>query len=385
MVTPNVAFINPPHSLVRVYQKKISKNNFSLYLDYTVRGVRHQSCMRLYLMNEKDIYGKFNKSARLFNVKVLKKAMEIRMKKEEEILENEVVIEENGKRILLSSYLDSYIEESKICRKGNSYVKGLLSLQSHLYRFLDKKIKSLTLDEVTPSFCRKFINYFRSVLKVNGKQLSHTSASLYLDFFRALLDNAVKDDLIVFNPFMKLKKHEFIRRDESLRVSLTEYELEKLAHTKCSNENVSDAFFFACYTGLRISDITALKWGNLHLSLKESYMEILMCKTGKPLSMKLSRKALCHLPNISESVNGHVFKLPGRNSLSLIIHKWAKQAKIQKKVTFHTSRHTFGTLLAERGVNMQIIQKLMGHRSICSTSVYVDISDRLKKEAIDLL
>ena len=42
---------------------------------------------------------------------------------------------------------------------------------------------------------------------------------------------------------------------------------------------------------------------------------------------------------------------------------------------FHTARHTFGTMLSEKGVGIEVIQKLMGHTSINTTSIYIDVSD----------
>lgn len=385
MVTSELIIPNPPHAIVRVYKKKIKNGNASLYLDYNIRGIRHQECMKLYLMNEMDLKWKFKKEARLHNISVLTKAMELRMVKEKEILNQNITIEENGKNKKLHLYIENFMEESRQCRKGNSYVKTMMNVKAHIAKFLGEKFYTITLEEVTPQFCRRFIEYFRKATKTNGKLLSPTSASHYIKFFRSLLDNAVMDDMIIYNPFSKLKKHEFIKRDEYNRATLTENELKKFLKTPCSNNNVKQAFLFSCYTGLRLSDVIALKWRNLKIDLSDSYMEIVMRKTGKPLSMKLSRKAVQQLPNEAGSKESFVFSLPSRTNMSRIIHLWTKKAHIQKNVTYHTSRHTFGTMLASRGVNIQTIQKLMGHRCITSTSFYVEVTDKAKNDAIDLL
>lgn len=50
-------------------------------------------------------------------------------------------------------------------------------------------------------------------------------------------------------------------------------------------------------------------------------------------------------------------------------------AGISKRVTFHTSRHTFATLLLADGVAITTIQKLLGHTSVKTTQIYSEVLD----------
>lgn len=384
-VTRKLTLPNPPHAMVRIYPKKLKQNGYSVYLDYTVRGVRHQECMHIYLSDDTKLKGENKKEVQRTNLQNITKAMQLRAQKEKELLKQCLEIENNSKDILLSQYLNNFIEESDKCRKGSSYARTLENVRSHLQIFLGDNYKSFTINEVTPTFCRKFIDYFRKAIKRNKKPLSPNSSSHYIKFFRSFLDNAVKEDMLICNPFSKLKKFEFISKKENLRSSLTEKELKQLQDADCPNENVSKAFFFSCYTGLRLSDIRALQWGSLKLSAQESYMQIVMKKTDRPLIMKLSPKAIQHLPDSIGPKETKVFSLPSRTNLSHIMKKWVEKSRLTKNITYHTSRHTFGTMLAARGVNIQTIQKLMGHRCITSTSFYVEVTDKAKEEAIDLL
>lgn len=52
-----------------------------------------------------------------------------------------------------------------------------------------------------------------------------------------------------------------------------------------------------------------------------------------------------------------------------------EEVNIKKKITYHTSRHTFGTLFAEGG-NIQALQEMMGHGSITTTMGYVHSSTK---------
>jgi len=384
MVTSCFNIPNPPHALVRVYGKKTVNGGLSLYLNYTHKKKRHQHCMRLYLEPDTDKRGKVNKKNRLENLNVINRAMERRIEVERNLLKKISEEDKNIPRVYLMSYLNDFIEESVLHRKGNSYAFALQHVAYHLRKFLGDKADIVTLDDVTPEFCRKFIFYLKTVKKRNNKKLSATSSCFYLSFFRSTMDNAVKDEIIACNPFNKLKKYELITRAPVPRDFLTEKELKQLKEKGDPESIVEKAFFFSCYTGLRFSDIQKLSWEDLRFGDDGVEMNIIMQKTDKPLRMKLCKKALMCLPKTIKQ-NGIVFELPSKTSLMRHIKTWSKQAKISKCVVFHTARHTFGTLLAEKGVAIEVIQKLMGHESINTTTTYIEVSDKAKDKAVDLL
>ena len=59
-----------------------------------------------------------------------------------------------------------------------------------------------------------------------------------------------------------------------------------------------------------------------------------------------------------------------------LITKYTSLAGIKKKVTPHTFRHTFASMLVEEGVDLSHIQKYLGHSTISTTQIYLHISDR---------
>src|SRR5260370_9036625 len=71
-------------------------------------------------------------------------------------------------------------------------------------------------------------------------------------------------------------------------------------------------------------------------------------------------------------------KYPGRTvsqrSVSEALAFARKQAGISKHVTMHSLRHAFGTHLLESGVNVRVIQALLGHRSLTTTQIYVHLA-----------
>ena len=54
----------------------------------------------------------------------------------------------------------------------------------------------------------------------------------------------------------------------------------------------------------------------------------------------------------------------------------ARKAKIDKQVSYHTSRHSFATSLLESGTNIRILQELMGHADVKTTEIYTHVMDK---------
>ena len=69
-----------------------------------------------------------------------------------------------------------------------------------------------------------------------------------------------------------------------------------------------------------------------------------------------------------------------------VTHRYLKQiatiVKINKNITTHVGRHTFGTMSIDRGVRVNVLQKIMGHSSIETTMIYVHLTDKRPMEDI---
>lgn len=62
-----------------------------------------------------------------------------------------------------------------------------------------------------------------------------------------------------------------------------------------------------------------------------------------------------------------------RSSITKIVKRAAVKAGIKKRIHPHSLRHSFATHMLEAGVNLKLIQKLLGHRSLGSTMVYLHL------------
>ncbi len=136
-------------------------------------------------------------------------------------------------------------------------------------------------------------------------------------------------------------------------------------------------------TGIRVSELVNLKVEDLNLTEKTGWV-----RKGKGnkdrlivMSESLASELKDYLGNRKE--NKYIFSkdkpLTTRN-VQKIIKGARHRAGINKKTTPHTLRHSFATHLLEQGIDIRVIQAMLGHSSLSTTQVYTHISsDQLKK------
>ena len=155
-------------------------------------------------------------------------------------------------------------------------------------------------------------------------------------------------------------------------------ELQQLANAKCGSEIIKKASLFSVLTGLRFSDINTLEWNELRGSAGNRYIQFSTDKTGSAEFLPISDQAYALL---EEKGNGKVFKGLKYYLIDTVLPDWIKEADIDKHITFHCFRHTFATLQLVLGTDIVTVSKLLGHRDIKTTMIYVKIVDKLKKDA----
>ena len=250
-------------------------------------------------------------------------------------------------------------------------------LECHLGR---RRMHTMMVGEVDEELCRSFADYLRHAATQSGKALSGVSAYHYFTCFRCVVSEMVREGMLVQDPMMKLKKKETVSRPMVTKGYLSAEEVALLSRTPCRHEGVKRAFMFSCLTGLRLSDIRKLRWGDIRKEGRCWRLGIVMQKTQEPIDSKLNDEALGWLPDRGESEE-HVFQLPGNTTLNRVLRQWT--AGIAKHVTFHTARHSYATMALEAGADLYVISKLLGHRSIKTTTVYAAVVDHQRDAAVD--
>ncbi|MBL7893032.1 MAG: site-specific integrase [Bacteroidia bacterium] len=220
-----------------------------------------------------------------------------------------------------------------------------------------------------------FLEKFKEFLKVN---ISNNSASIYFSKLAAALAEAKREKIISENPADGIKR---IGIEKKVMVYLLEEEVQALINTDIKNVEVKKAFLFACNTGLRVSDILALRWTNI----KNGKVHFKQKKTKQQEYFHLSKDALKIIGEAKDDEE-YVFNISmSEKNINTSIRTWAKKAKIHKHISMHTGRHTFATMLVTKGVNIYTVKELLGHKNIESTLIYAKVIGAEKEKAINSL
>lgn len=239
---------------------------------------------------------------------------------------------------------------------------------------------SISFNNINEEWISGFIKYLQKF------KLSNNSILTYLHKVKAALNQAVKEKIIFSNPAYNVNS---LKKIETEKVHLTIKELGIIARTKFYHDGVKRAFLFACYTGIRISDIMNLKWENVKQEkVKRVFLygiNILQKKTKGYNYLPINSIAI-DLMGKRKNDNELVFKLHKHaRSINKVLDKLMDAAKINKNISFHCSRHTNAVLLLESGADIYTVSKLLGHKDLKSTQVYAKVVDQTKINAVNKL
>ena len=369
---------------VRIREKRLHDGNVSLYLDMYYMGARKKEGLKLYLVPE------VNAVAKLQNKNTLKLAEQIKAERILDIQQHGLVNWENVKkgRMTLAAWVEKYTKEENGLTPASMRSKRNAQARVEQYLLYIGK-PNLALKEVDKDFCKGFIAFLKTCTFNNGKKtLGSTTCRIFMNRLAAALNMAVREGLIDNNPFKLLDAKEKPQKKSAMREFLTIEELRTLIATPCRYEIVKKAFLFSCFTGLRYSDMMALKWNEIHKAAdgKTLYIEHEQVKTKNMVTIPLSNEALKWMPRKSKGDERvfHQLRITS-TTVEVVLGEWMQEAGIQKHITYHCSRHTAATLLLTLGADLYTVSKILGHQSIRMTEVYAKIVDKKKIETMNLV
>ncbi len=141
------------------------------------------------------------------------------------------------------------------------------------------------------------------------------------------------------------------------------------------------AAFSAAYgAGLRVSEVVALKVSDV--DSKRTLLRIEQGKGRKDRFAMLSPQLLELLRDWWRIARPQSWLFPGRDRVNPLttrqfnraVHATAHMAEIAKRVTPHTLRHSFATHLLEQNIDIRVIQVLLGHAKLETTSLYTQVA-----------
>ena len=147
-------------------------------------------------------------------------------------------------------------------------------------------------------------------------------------------------------------------------------------------------------TGLRLSEMTNLKWKDINLLL--GHVKVVEGKGLKDRIVYIDDDTLEDLKLWRErqfegwGMSDYVFttrnlKLLDGKAVRKMIRIYKDKAGIEKNITTHSLRHTFASDLLRKSKNIKIVQRALGHSDISTTQIYTHIVDDELEEAMKTL
>lgn len=226
---------------------------------------------------------------------------------------------------------------------------------------------------------------------------SKTTLSRKIASIRTFYRYMYRERLIEANPANSVHSP---KRNKSLPKFLSNTEIEQILNnikidTPAGYRNrVILELLYA--TGMRVSELSNLNFGNLNLEENEITVLgkgskeriVLVSNRAKEFLEKYIKTVRFMIPeekcDLSENEDSPLFinKTGYRlqtQSVRAALNDIVKKIELPKKVTPHVFRHSFATKLLENGADLRVVQELLGHASISNTQIYTHVStERLK-------
>ncbi len=304
-----------------------------------------------------------------YNDRMREKAEALRCRRYESIVNERYDFFDKEK--MKGSFLDYFRQKAE--KKNTKW--------QHVYKHFEKFcVGKCRFDEINVDLCNKFRDYL-----LNAPQTIHTDHKLHINSvagywstFRAILHTAYREHKIQENPNGFLERIDTIPTEKE---HLSKDELVRLANTPCQYPVLKKAFLFACLTGLRKSDIKQLRWEHIQpYGDGGMYVTLRMQKTQQLVNNPISDEAM---ELIGERSTGLVFVGFHDKMTQTALKNWIKAADITKRISFHCSRHTFGSLQVDAGTSVYTVQHMLGHKNVSTTQIYANMADESKRESIN--
>jgi site-specific recombinase XerD len=193
-----------------------------------------------------------------------------------------------------------------------------------------------------------------------------------------------------------MAKMQTVQVPQKLPVVLSRDEVARLI-AAAPNPKSQTALSLAYATGLRVSEVVALKVTDV-----DSKRMTLRVEQGKgrkdryamlPPVLLERLRAWWRLAHAQGKMLPGGWLFPGLNpvepltarQLNRAVHIAAATAKIDKRVSMHTLRHSFATHLLEQKVDIRVIQVMLGHKKLETTVVYTHVATELLREVVSPL
>ena len=272
---------------------------------------------------------------------------------------------------LFREQLASYKEKIGKEKAASTY-RGLVADYKNLQLFLKEKrrIEDIAIAELDKKFIEDYYNWMLGTCA-----LASSTAFGRVNTLKWLMYTAQERGWIRLHPFIGFDCLPEYKR----RSFLTEEDLQSVIHVKLNYKRqraIRDMFLFMCFTGLAYADLKEITYKNIHTdSDGGTWLMGNRIKTGVAYVVKLLPIAIELVEkyrgdNEKKSSPDKVFPVGEYQTMASSLRVLTRKCGCSTEITPHIGRHTFAVLAILKGMPLETLQKVLGHKSILSTQIY---------------
>lgn len=268
---------------------------------------------------------------------------------------------------------------------------SISSYLSDLVEYVDFLVKNYLIkdpDKITKQHIRNFIG------RLKRKHNTASSISRKMSAIRSFHKYLLLEKIVYTNVTLGIS---LPKKEKKLPQILSVEEVNALMIAADGDEPLelrNRAMLELLYgSGLRITELIGVRLGDLHLNM--GFLNVLG-KGNKERIVPLGEEGRYSLRRYLDKGRPYLKKVPGdivfvnnrgasisRVGFYKTLKKLAIKAGITKDVSPHTLRHSFASHLLENGVNLRMVQELLGHEDISTTQIYTHISKKQLKNVYE--
>lgn len=297
-----------------------------------------------------------------------------------------------GKNLFYEAY-DEFVDyKIKNQDWSHSTIKRYKNLKNILQEFEQKKKYKITYSTINSKFGVEFTDYC-----MNDRGHINNTYSRNLGLFKTFMLWSLKRGYtfnLAFQDFKKKKRvatnQIALKKEDLQKIMLQEFKTKKL-------EQVRDVFVFSCITGMRFGELKLISKANVidgYLMLKEEKgaeketREIplndvalyLLRKYNYQLPLKANQKHNDYIKDVFEEA-GYTHEVEKTTTKGKEVIR--EVMPFYDRISTHTARRTFITMMKSKGKSDKLIAKITGHRDMKTLNQYYQVDDLAKKEAVD--
>ena len=267
---------------------------------------------------------------------------------------------------------DLYLKSCKVINSERTYkkAKGLLKRSCEL-------IGDYECSEINKNTLLNLILYRK---KINPK-VSNKTLNIYIMYIKLVIKEETERELY----FKKLKEEKKLPQilDEQTILQVYNY-LDTLQYAEAKRNKLM--FMLLLDTGLRISELLSIQINDIDFSSRMIYISKTKSREHRNVLFTQETHELLNTFIEHNNIENFIFinlktrKILHHDSIQTICQRIRELGKIKKSITPHKWRHTFASNFNDRNGNMFVLQKLLGHKKISTTQIYVTVSMKKVKE-----